>query len=106
MKTKKNFHNLYLECDVLLLADVFKKLRNDSLNNYGLCPRCYLKATTLRWDGFLNMPKINLELISDLDIHIFFVKSMRAGVSNRKSKVKSKYLKSYDPKKELKILYT
>ena len=26
MKAMKDYHGLYLECDVLLLADVFKKL--------------------------------------------------------------------------------
>ena len=31
MKTMKDYHNLYLKCDILLLADVFEKLRNDSL---------------------------------------------------------------------------
>ena len=34
----KDYHDLYLACDALLLADVFEKLRDDSLNNYVLCP--------------------------------------------------------------------
>ena len=32
MKTMKDYHNLYLKCD-LLLAEVFKKLRNSNLKN-------------------------------------------------------------------------
>ena len=35
MKTMKNYHNLYLKCDVLSEADVFEKFRNNSLKNYG-----------------------------------------------------------------------
>ena len=31
MKTMKDYHNLYLKCDVLLLADVFEKPRNMTL---------------------------------------------------------------------------
>ena len=37
MKTMKDYHDLYLKCDVLLLADVCEKFRNNSLKNYGLC---------------------------------------------------------------------
>ena len=35
MKMMKDYHDLYLECDVLLLADVFEKFRNNSIKNYG-----------------------------------------------------------------------
>ena len=36
MKTMNDYHDLYLKCDVLLWADVFEKLSNNSLKNYGL----------------------------------------------------------------------
>ena len=51
----KDYHNLYLKCDVLLLADVFEKFRNNSLKNYGLCPSHYLSAPDLSSDAMLNM---------------------------------------------------
>ena len=35
MKTMKDYHKWHLKCHVLLLADVFEKLRNSSLKNYG-----------------------------------------------------------------------
>ena len=31
MKTMKHYHDMYLKCDVLLLAHVFEKNRNNSL---------------------------------------------------------------------------
>ena len=60
MKAVKDYHNLYLKCDVLLLADVFEKFRNNSLKNYGLCPSHYLSAPGLSWDAMLKMTKIEL----------------------------------------------
>ena len=44
MKTMKDYHDLYLKCDVLLLADVFEKFRNNILKNYRLCPSNYLST--------------------------------------------------------------
>ena len=44
IKAVKNYHCLYLKCDVLLLVDVFEKFRNNSLKNYGFCPSHYLSA--------------------------------------------------------------
>ena len=66
----KDYHDLYLKCDVLLLADVFEKVRNNNLKNYGLCPSHHLNALGLSWNAMLKMTKIKLELIPDLDIYI------------------------------------
>ena len=35
MKTMKDYHDLRLKCNVLLLVDVFEKFRDNSLKNYG-----------------------------------------------------------------------
>ena len=59
-------HNLYLKYDVLLLADVFEKFRNNSLKNYGLCPSHYFSAPALSWDTMLNLTKIELDLFQIL----------------------------------------
>ena len=103
VKKMKDYHDLYLKCGVLLLADVFEKFRNNSSKSYGLCLSHYLSAPALSWDAMLNMTKIKLQLISDPDMYIFYDKGMTGGVSyisNRYSKANNKYLKSYDPKQE------
>ena len=97
MKTMKDYHELYLKCDVLLLADVFERFKNNSFKNYGLCPSRYLIALGLSWDAMLKITETKLEHISDHDMYIFFEKGTRGRISyisNRYSKAKNKYLKS------------
>ena len=77
----KDYHKLFLKCDVLLLADVFEKSRNNSLENYGLCPSHYLSAPGLSWDAMLKMTRIELELIPDPNMFIFFEKGTRGRIS-------------------------
>ena len=56
-----------------------------------------------------NMTKLELELIPDPNMYIFFDKGTRGGVSyisNRYSEANNEYLKSYDPKQEsIHIIY-
>ena len=74
MKTMKDYHDLHLKCDALLLAYVFEKFRTNSLKNYGLCPSHYLSAAAMSWDAMLNMTKVELKLIPDPNMYIFFEK--------------------------------
>ena len=108
MKTTKNSHELYLKCDVLLLADVFEKFRKNGLKKNGLCPSHYLRSSGLSWNAMLKMTKIELEF-PDPDLYIFFEKGIRVQIyyiSNRYCKAKNKYLKSYDSKQDSKhIIY-
>ena len=59
IKIMKNYHYLYLKCEVLLLADV----RNSSLKIIRLCQSHCLSALILSCDAMLNMAKVDLELI-------------------------------------------
>ena len=70
MKAMKDYHNLYLKCDVLLLVVVFEKFRNNSWNNYGLFPSHYLSAPSLSWDAMLTMTKLKLKFNTDSDMYI------------------------------------
>ena len=47
----EDYHNFYLKCDILLLADVFEKFRNKSLKSYGLCPSHYFSTPNWWGDG-------------------------------------------------------
>ena len=91
-----------------MLANVIGKFTNNSIKNYGLSLSHYLSSPALSWDAMLNMTKVKLELISGLDMYIFFEKGMKGGVSynsNIYSKANNKYLKSYDPSLDENDLY-
>ena len=77
MKTMKDYHDLYLKCDVLLLGDVFEKFRNSSFKNYGLWPSHYLSAPGLSWDAMLKMTKIKLELLEQILTCIYSLKKVQ-----------------------------
>ena len=48
MKTMKDYHDMYLKCGVLLLADIFEKSRNNSIKNCGLYLSYYFENTILK----------------------------------------------------------
>ena len=75
MKPMKRYHNLYLKCDVLLLADVFENFVNNRLKNYGSKSSDYMSAPALIWNAMLNMTKVELEFIPDHHMYLFFEKA-------------------------------
>ena len=98
-----DFHDLYLKADVLLLADVLEKFISTCVDYYGLDPCDYFSSHRLSWDAMLKMTKIELDLISDIDMHLFIEKGMRGGISyiaKRHSKANNKYMECYDSSKE------
>ena len=81
MNTMGDYHDLYLKTDVLLLADVFEKFISTCLDYYGLDPCHYFSSPGLSWDAMIKMTRIELDLISDTDFHLFIEKGMRVGIS-------------------------
>ena len=77
----KDYHDLYLKCDILLLADVFEKVKSNSLKNYGSCSSHCFSASALSWDAMLKMTKSELKIIQDPDMYIFFEIGTRGGIS-------------------------
>ena len=79
MKTFKEYHELYNETDVLLLADVFENFRDLCLKIYGLDPVYYFTAPGLAWDACLKITDIDLELLSETNMLLMFEKGIRGG---------------------------
>ena len=95
-------HDLYVETDVRLLADVFEKFRDVAIQNYGLDPVHYITLPSFAMDAMLKYTGVTLELITDPDMYMFFEDSMRGGISViscRRGDANNKYLPNYDPNK-------
>ncbi len=74
METMREYHDLYLKSDVLLLADVFENFRDVCMSNYGLDPCWYYTSAGLSWDALLRITNVWLENIKDPDMYLFFEK--------------------------------
>ena len=99
-KTIGDYHDLYLKTDVVLLADVFQNFRKVCMNAYKLDPLHYYTAPGLSWDALLKLTKIDLELLTDIDQHLFIEKGMRGGismVSKRHAKANNPLVADYNP---------
>ena len=81
IKTLGEYHDLHLKTDVLLLADVFEKFIKTCLEFHELDPCLYFSAPGFSWDAMLKMTKVELKLISDIDMRLFIEIGMRGGIS-------------------------
>ena len=107
MMTLKDYHDLYLKSDVLLLSDVFENFRDVCLDNYRLDPMFYYTAPGLAWDACLKIAKVRLELLTDYDMLMMVEKGIRGGVSmisTRYGKANNPYMKDYDPDQPTKFI--
>jgi hypothetical protein len=80
-ETWKDYHDLYLKADVFGLCDVFESFRNLSLKTYGLDPCYYYGAPGLAWDAMLKHTDVELPLLHDQDMYMFFERGIRGGIS-------------------------
>ena len=98
-KNMKDYLEIYLKADCLLLADVFENFRTKCISEHGLDPSYYYSAPHYSFDVFLKRSKITLELLSDINQYLFINNGIRGGlsmVSKRYSSANNKYLKHYD----------
>ena len=68
----RNYHDVYLSCDTLLLACVFEEFRYISHKTYGLDYAYYFSASNLAGDAFKRVCKADVELLTDRD-HLYMV---------------------------------
>ena len=108
-KTLKDYHNLYLKTDVLILADAFEKFRDFFLKHHQIDPCYCFSAPGLTWECGFKYTGIKLELFTDYDKFLMFEKGIRGGYSGvlgpRYVKANNKYLKDFEKNKKKVIIY-
>ena len=93
------------------MADVFENFRDICIKNYKLDPAHYYTVPGLAWDAALKVTKVELELLTDMDMLLMVEKGIRGGVSmisNRYGKANNKYMgdsfKDIEPSKYIAYL--
>ena len=71
---------MYLKTDICHLSDVFQKFSNFAYKTYNLDPRHSYTLPGFSWQSMLKMTKIELELISDSDMYLFLMDTIRGGI--------------------------
>ena len=61
-KNLEEYHDLYVQSDILLLADVLENFRNMCINIYELGPAKLLSSPGLAWQAAFKKAKVNLDL--------------------------------------------
>ena len=100
--TIRDYHDVYLNSDVLLLADVFENFRATCLRHYNLDPAHYYTSPGLAWDACLKETGQELQLLHDYDMLMMFERGIRRGIthiSKRYAEANSKYMVNYDSTK-------
>ena len=99
IKNLGEYHDLYVQSDTLLLADVFENFRDKCIEIYELDPAHFLSAPGLAWQACLKKTKVELELLTDIDMLLMVEKGIRGKICraiHTYAKVNNKYMKNYD----------
>ena len=103
LKNLGEYHDLYVQSDTLLLADVFENFRNTCLKVYELDPAHFLSLPGLAWQACLKKNNVKLELLTDYNMLFMVEEGIRGGICHsihRHAKANNKYMENYDKNEE------
>ena len=73
-------HDLHVQSDTLLLADVFENFRDKCIEIYELDPAHFFSTPGLAWQTYLKKTGAELELLTDTDMFMMVEKRIRGGI--------------------------
>ena len=77
IKNLGEYHDLCVQSDTLLLADVFENLKNMCIKMYEHDPAKFLSADGLPWQAALKKTKVRLDLLTDTDMSLIVEKDRK-----------------------------
>ena len=99
IKNLGEYHDLYVQSDTLLLADIFENFRETCQRIYKLDPTHFLSAPDLAWQACLKMTKVKLELLTDENMLLMVEEGIRGRVCqaiHHYETANNKYMKNYN----------
>ena len=103
LKNLGEYHDLYVQSDTAVLADVFESFRDKCLEIYEPDPAHFLSAPGLAWHACLKKTQVELELLTDNDMLLIFEEGIRDGMcqaTHRYAKANNKYMNNHDKNEE------
>ena len=103
-KNIREYHNVYLLSDTLILSDVFEYFRKRTLETYRLDPLKYPTLPSLAYDCMLSHTKVKLERLTDVDMFHMIEANLRGGIStinHRFAEANRPELPTFNPEKPI-----
>ena len=97
------YHDLHVQSDTLLLADVFENFRDMCIKEYELDPPHFLSLPGVAFQACLKKTNIELELLTDYNMLLMVEEGIRGGICHsihRYAKANNKYMKNYNNNEE------
>ena len=97
IKNLDEYHDLYVQCDTLLLADVFESFRDKCIELYELYPAHSLTAPGLA--SLFKKDWSKIRILTDIDMLLMVEKDIPGGIfqaTHRYAKANNKYMNNYD----------
>ena len=104
MNNLADYHDLYVQSDTLMLADIFENVRDMSLKIHGLDPAYFVSLPGFTWHACLKIAGVKLELITDINM-LLMIESGVCHVICSYAEANNTYMNNYDENKESFLSY-
>ena len=101
-QTLQDYLRVYLQADVLQLADIFESFADMAFSDYGLDVKKHISLPSYSYDSVLKMSAVKLELNTDVSAYLMVESAIQGGIStisNRFSRANNWMVPDHDESK-------